>query len=157
MVTSLTVTFSGVVTLDDGAFQLRRHGGGPVDLNVAASVVDGKTVAVLTFAGNGIIGGSLADGNYTLTIRANRIHDSSGQRLDGDSDGKEGGNYRDDFFRLYGDSDGDHDVDLRDLSRFLGALGRREGQHGLLNYFDFDGDHDVDFRDALAFLGRLGA
>jgi hypothetical protein len=94
--------------------------------------VDGKTVAVLTFSGNGIIGGSLADGSYTLTIRAIRIHDSAGQRLDGD---------------------GDHDVDLRDLSCFLGALGRREGQHGLLDYFDFDGDHDVDLRDALAFLG----
>ncbi len=57
-----------------------------VGLNVAASVVGGRTVAVLTFTGTDIIGGSLADGNYTLTIRGDRIHDELGRELDGDGE-----------------------------------------------------------------------
>jgi hypothetical protein len=48
-------------------------------------------------------------------------------------------------------------VDLRDLSRFLGTLGKRQGQDGFLDYFDFDGDRDVDLYDSLAFLNRPGA
>ncbi len=156
MVTSLTVTFSGEVTLEEGAFRLRRQGGGFVDVSAAASVVNGKTVAVLSFSGSDIKGGSLADGNYTLTIRADRIHDGSGQRLDGDGDGDEGGNRVDTFFRLYGDSDGDRDVDVNDLQLFLSTLGKRQGEQDFLDFFDFDGDRDVDLRDAKAFLRRLG-
>lgn len=156
MVKSVTITFSDVVNLDHGAFLLRRQDGEKVGLKVSTSVVDGKTVAVLTFTGRAIIGGSLADGNYTLTIRADRIHDRSGQQLDGDGDGAAGGNRVESFFRLYGDSDGDRDVDIRDLRRFLDTLGRRQGQPGFLDYFDFDSDGDVDPRDALAFFRRLG-
>src|SRR5262249_53721609 len=55
MVTSLTVTFSGEVTLDAGAFRLRRQDGDLVGLNVAASVLGGRTVAVLTFTGANIL------------------------------------------------------------------------------------------------------
>ena len=75
------------MTLDPGAFELRRQDGSLVELNVAASVVNGRTVAVLTFAGPDIVGGSLADGNYTLTIRGDRVHDAVGRELDGDGDG----------------------------------------------------------------------
>lgn len=156
MVTSITVTFSDEVTLDDGAFRLRRQGGGLVDLNVAASLVDGKTVAVLTFAGPGIRGGSLADGNYRLTLRADRIHGATGRALDGDGDGDDGGNHHADLHRLFGDGDGDRDVDFRDLAHFLHALGSEEGDHDFVDHFDFDSDGEVDFRDTLAFLRRLG-
>jgi hypothetical protein len=65
MVNSLTVTFDGPVTLAPGAFELTRRDGNPVELNVAASVVGGKTVAVITFDSPDLIGGSLADGSYT--------------------------------------------------------------------------------------------
>src|SRR5262249_15183498 len=44
-VTSLTVTFTGAVTIDPGAFELLRQGGSPVSLSVAVSVVDGRTIA----------------------------------------------------------------------------------------------------------------
>jgi hypothetical protein len=62
MVTSLTVTFDRVVTFDPGAFSLHGQDGGAVGLNVTASVVGGRTVAVLTFTGPGVVAGSLADG-----------------------------------------------------------------------------------------------
>ena len=127
MVNSLTVTFDGPVTLDPGAFELSRQDGSPVELTVAASVVNGQTVAVLTFAGPDIVGGSLADGSYTLVIRGDRVHDRCGRELDGDGDGAAGGDRTDAFFRLFGDSDGDRDVDLsdRDASSARSATGGR--------------------------------
>src|SRR5207244_4369532 len=86
MVNSLTVTIDRVVTLDPGAFELRRSDGSLVSVSVAASVVDGRTVAILT-----ITGGSLADGNYTLTVRGDHVRDRAGRELDGDADGNSGG------------------------------------------------------------------
>ena len=54
MVNSLTVTFSGVVNIDAGAFDVEKTdaGGGPVAVAVATQVVGGKTVATLTFSGS---------------------------------------------------------------------------------------------------------
>jgi hypothetical protein len=110
---------------------------------------------VLSFTGSGLIGGSLADGNYTLTIRADRIHDKFGRQLDGDGDGTAGGDHVDAFFRLFGDSDGDRDVDLLDLGRFLSTFGRRQGDPHYLPYLDFNGDDRVAVIDLLAFVHRL--
>lgn len=156
MVNSLTVTFDRAVTFDPGAFELQRQDGGAVSLNVAASLVEGRTVAVLMFSGSGIIGGSLADGNYMLTIRGDHVRDGAGRELDGDRDGNGGGGRVDAFFRLFGDSDGDRDVDLLDLGRFLSTLGRRQGNRHYLDYMDFDGDDRVGVIDLLAFARRLG-
>jgi arylsulfatase A-like enzyme len=156
VVKSLTVTFDRAVTFDPGAFGLRRQDGTAVGLNVAASVVGGRTVVVLTFTGSGVVGGSLADGNYTLTIRGDHIRDGVGRELDGDRDGNGGGDRSDTLFRLYGDRDGDRDVDLHDLGQFLGTLGRRAGDPGYQWYFDVNGDDRVGVIDLLAFARRLG-
>src|SRR5205085_4488374 len=52
MVTSLTVTFSGVVTLGSGAFVLTADAGGAaVGLSPSVSTVNGQTVVTLTFTG----------------------------------------------------------------------------------------------------------
>jgi hypothetical protein len=121
MVNSLMITFDRIVTFEPGAFGLKRQDGSAVGLNVVASVVDGRTIAVLTFTGTDIIGGSLADGSYTLTIRGDHIRDEVGRELDGDGDGNGGGDRVDAFFRLFGDSDGDGDVDGQDRDRFPGG------------------------------------
>jgi acetyl esterase/lipase len=157
MVNSLTVTFNRVVTLDPGAFELRRQDGSLVGLNVIASVVDGRTVASLNFTGADVTGGSLADGNYTLAVRGDRVHDRWGRELDGDGNGLPGGDRTDAFFRLYGDSDGDRDVDVSDLFRFLGTFGRRSGDPDYLWYFDVNGDDRVGVIDLVAFARRLGS
>jgi hypothetical protein len=156
MVKSLTVTFDRVAAFDPGAFVLQRQDGTAVDLNVATSVVGGRTVAVLTFSGTGIIGGSLADGNYTPTIRGNHIRDEVGREVDGDGDGNGGGTYSEAFHRLYGDSDGDRDVDLHDLGQFLSAFGDRAGESDYWWYFDVNGDDRVGVVDLVAFAKRLG-
>jgi hypothetical protein len=106
MVASLTVTFDRLVTVDPGAFELRQQGGSLVELSVGTSIVNGRTVAAIAFAGPDIVGGSLADGNYTLSIRSDLVHDAFGRSLDGDANGAAGGDHTDAFFRL-GDSDGD--------------------------------------------------
>jgi hypothetical protein len=157
MVTSLTVAFDRLVTVDPGAFELRQQGGSLVELSVGTPIVNGRTVAAIAFAAPDIVGGSLADGNYTLSIRSDLVHDAFGRSLDGDANGAAGGDHTDAFFRLYGDSDGDRDVDLRDLVRFLGTLGRQEGDPRYAWYSDVNSDGRVDVIDVIAFARRLGS
>jgi hypothetical protein len=156
MVNSLTVTFDREVTFDSGAFEVYKQDGTRVGLNVTTSVVDGRTVAVLTFSGPGVIGGSLADGNYSLVIHGDRVRDTVGRELDGDGDGNGGGDRRDSFHRLFGDSDGDRDVDWHDLGLFLSTFGRRPGETNYLWYMDVNGDDRVGLVDLWAFVSRIG-
>jgi hypothetical protein len=156
MVSSLTVTFSGAAILDPGAIELRRTDGSLADAQFSISLLGGKTVAVLTFVGPEFVGGSLADGSYSLTVLADRVHDRWGRELDGDGDGLSGGDRVDAFFRLFGDSDGDGDVDQLDRNRFRSAFLKRAGEAGYLWYFDFDGDGDVDDPDNGQFNRRFG-
>jgi hypothetical protein len=156
MINQITVTFRGALVLDPGAIELRRHDGALVNAQLSISLEDGKTVAVLTFAGPHFVGGSLADGQYTLTIRSDRVHDRWGRELDGDADGLAGGDRVDALFRLFGDSDGDGAVDWVDRDLFRSAFGTRAGDPGYLWYFDFDGDGDVDDPDNGQFNRRFG-
>jgi hypothetical protein len=156
MVNRITVTFGGAVVLDPGAIELRRQDGGVVDANIAISLVNGRTVAELTFAGSAFVGGSLADGSYTLTVRADHVHDRWGRELDGDGDGSAGGDRVDGFTRLFGDADGDGHVDRQDRALFRSAFGQRAGEAGYLWYFDFDGDGAVDGHDNGQFNRRFG-
>jgi hypothetical protein len=156
MVNRITVTFGGAAVLDLGAIELRRQDGTLVNFRLDVSMAGDKTVAVLTFAGPEFVGGSLADGSYTLTVRADRVHDRWGRELDGDGDGSAGGDRVDNFFRLFGDSDGDGDVDGPDRDRFRAAFHTNAGEPGYLWYFDFDGDGDVDGHDNGQFNRRFG-
>jgi hypothetical protein len=156
MIDSITITFSGAAILDPGAIELRRQDGSLVDARVSISLVDGKTVAVLTFVGPEFIGGSLADGQYTLTVLADRVHDRWGRELDGDGDGSAGGDLVDSFFRLFGDSNGDGGVDRQDRDAFRSAFKTNAGDAGYLWYFDFNGDGNVDGRDNGQFNRRFG-
>ena len=156
MVKSLTITFDRVVTLDPGAFWLENTGGSVVGVGVATSVVNGRTVATLTFTGPGVVGGSLADGSYTLTIRGGHVRDEEGRELDGDGDGNGGGDRVDGFHRLFGDADGDGDVDGQDRAAFRAAFGKTVADPDYLWYFDFHGDGTVDGRDSGLFHRRFG-
>ena len=156
MVNSLTVTFSGAAILDPGAIELRRQDGSLVNATFSISLVNGKTAAVLTFAGPEFIGGSLADGSYTLTVLADHVHDRWGRELDGDGDGSPGGDYAYGFFRLFGDADGDGHVDEQDRQLFRSAFKTTAGDAGYLWYIDFYGDGNVDGLDNGQFNRRFG-
>ncbi|MEO1524678.1 MAG: PQQ-dependent sugar dehydrogenase [Planctomycetota bacterium] len=103
---------------------------------------------------------SLADGNYQLTLNASRVL-IGGLTLDGDDDGAAGGDYLfgdqqvDQFFRLFGDLDGDRDVDGRDYGLLSTAIFTSAGDVGFDERFDFDGDGDIDGRDYGQFGRRL--
>jgi hypothetical protein len=156
MVNSITVNFSGAAVLEPGAIELRQQSGATVNVQTAISTVGGKTVAVLTFDRPEFIGGSLADGSYTLTVRADRVHDRWGRELDGDGDGLAGGDRESGFFRLFGDADGDGDVDGLDRGTFRPAF-RTTAPHVRYRwYFDFDADGDVDGQDNGEFNRRFG-
>src|SRR6516165_11426335 len=118
MVNRITATFGGAMVLDPGAIELRRQDGSLVNAQFSISLVGGNTAAVLTFAGAEFIGGSLADGKYTLTVLADHVHDRFGRELDGDGDGVSGGDLVDGFSRLFGDANGDGHVDERDREVF---------------------------------------
>jgi hypothetical protein len=147
MVKSVTVTFDGPAVLDPGAIELRRQDGSLVGAALSVSTVGGKSVAVLTFAGPAFVGGSLSDGSYTLTVRADRVHDRWGRQLDGDGDGAAGGDSVRRFNRLFGDGDGDGRIDSLDREQFRSAFGTRAGDGAYRPWFDFDGDGDIDGRD----------
>src|SRR6266581_193612 len=126
----------------------------PLSSTQVQSSCGGKTVAVLTFAGSEFVGGSLADGSYTLTIRADRVHDRWGRELDGDGNGSAGGDRVDGFSRLFGDTDGDRDVDHADLDLMLSSFRKSRGDVGFLWFLDYDGDGDVDGLDMAQFNQR---
>jgi len=152
MLTSLLVFFDMVVTIDPGAFTVeRREDHSVIGVVVSTAEVSGKTVATLTFSGPDIVGGSLADGNYELKIASDKVH-ANGLDLDGDNNGTAGGEFTpfgaaevDNFFRFFGDQDGDRDCDATDYRAFLAARGKTSGQAGYLAYFDYDADNDIDF------------
>ncbi len=156
MVNRLAVAFSEVVTIDKGAFELRRGGTSKaVDLKIVTSVVDNRTVAHLTFKnGRDVTAGSLKDGTYRLTVRGDKVRDAEGNVLDGDGDSLAGGNYVDEFFRLFGDSDGDGDLDQVDRNAFQSAYGSRRGDADYLWYLDWNANGKV-WKEDLA-LFQLG-
>ncbi|MEL7337990.1 MAG: dockerin type I domain-containing protein, partial [Planctomycetota bacterium] len=123
----------------------------PVTTLVSTEIVNGKTVANLTFAGSGIMGGSLADGNYTLTTLATDVVDAAGNQLDGNGDGVGGDSATDDFFRLFGDCNGDRSVNIIDFFGFLQAFRNND-----LDTFDYNGDGNVNIIDFFQFRSRFG-
>jgi hypothetical protein len=170
MVTSLKVTFSEAVTFPNGiaaAFQLERVGqpsggpsaGAPLGLVNISAVQSGNTVTI-TFLGGGAVpidlAGSLIDGAYRLTIVAANVQGAGGV-LDGNGNGIGGDDFQTPtagagrLFRLFGDSDGDGDVDAQDFGAFRSAFGT-----GSNLAFDFDGDGDVDAADFGQFRARFG-
>jgi hypothetical protein len=146
-VARLRVTFSTRVAFDPGAFQVVRRDGLRVPVRVASSLVSGRTVALLTFLGPAVAGGSLPDGNYTLTLRGAGVHNS---------DGTSGSDHVYSFFRLYGDADGDRDVDAVDRAALGRTLNRHRGDAGFLAYFDSNGDGVIDRADKQQFDRRRG-
>ncbi|MCA9192438.1 MAG: VCBS repeat-containing protein [Planctomycetales bacterium] len=160
-VNQVSLTFSGAVDIDVGAFTLRKRGtaGGEVETNFTTILSGGNTIATLTFSG-GFTRGSLnalVDGNYELVIHSTLVLRAGTQlQLDGNGDGLAGGNFLigsqaiDGFFAWFGDSNGDRFIDFADYGAFGSVFG------GSSAIFDFNGDGFIDFADYAAFGARFG-
>lgn len=94
---------------------------------------------------------SLSDGNYQLDIDRNYIR-AQGSDVMMENDFTFGDEAVDRFFRLFGDRDGDRDVDGQDYGRFALTFMKSIGDSGYDSRFDSDGDRDVDGQD----YGRFG-
>ncbi|MEM6472576.1 MAG: lamin tail domain-containing protein [Planctomycetota bacterium] len=168
VVRSLTIDFTEVVNIEEGALRVDRLDSETTSQSVVTTVdleeVQGVTRATVTFSGVNVesASGSLIDGNYRLTIDASRVLSlATGLALDGDSDDQSGGDYQfgtqasDDFFRLFGDVDGDRDVDRSDFELFSSAFGQSQSQPGYRSDLDFDADGSIESSDLSAFRLRL--
>ena len=170
-ITSLTVTFDTLVdhAMLDEAFRIENLDTETVVDSLVVSPQDsaGQTVVTLSFAsgasvddrmGVGSLGHSLADGNYRLDVFASKITGVAGG-FSMQNDYRFGGQLsnqmnNDDFFRLYGDANGDGNVNFDDFaSHFLPAF----GSSGVDDPMDFNGDGAVNFADfAGGFLSNFG-
>jgi len=151
-VTSVRVDFDTPVSLPAypaDAFRLRRQSdNGAVALG-AAGVTDTATHVTLTFTGALSEFGSLADGRYTLTVMCAAVSSANGAMA---ADFIFVGSPANGLFRVFGDADGDGDVDAADFNAFRGAF-----SSGASVTFDFDGDGDVDATDFGQFRQRFGS
>ena len=123
----------------------------------------GKTVVTLTFAPNSTFvnsAGSLVDGNYELEITSTLVTTLTSLTqpftfgLDGNGDGVGGDNYKfgavpsDRFYRMYGDADGDGDVDFTDMFGLVfPEVGTNSSSPTFKDWLDGDLDGDIDFTD----------
>jgi hypothetical protein len=130
------------------------------DLSTGQLIPDGQisfaydhtnNTAAITFPA--LSQGRLPDGRYRLTLKSDAIADSSGIKLDGDSDGAAGGDYTFDFFELRGDVDRDQTVGFSDLVAVAQNYGKSDRT---LAQGDVDGDGTVGFADLVAIAQNYG-
>jgi hypothetical protein len=157
---SVTVTFSTIVSFagtPSAAFQLQNSTGGGVTIGTVNNVTTtGVSVVTLTgFSGgntvSGTTGSSLADGKYTLTVLANQVNNSGTPMASNfvlaDS-GTAGSGTQ--FYRLYGDNNGDRVTNGADLTPFTAVFG------GASTVFDANFDGVVNGADLTVFIANFG-
>jgi hypothetical protein len=109
---------------------------------------DGGLTWVVSFSGNGVVNGSIADGVYDLTLEHAAVSDAAGQALAADR--------VDTFYRLYGDANGDGTVNNADTFQLRKTFGFSAGATGFLAYLDYDGDGTVNNADVFQYRNRFG-
>jgi hypothetical protein len=158
MVNSLTLTFDRAVNLSAGALRLERVSGStrtasPATLSVAPldpDVANGVSRTwLVSFSGTSVIGGSLADGPYEITVDASVSRDAFGQPMTG-------GNRVFMFHRYFGDYDGNRTINNADYGRFQRSFGSSVGQDAYQWSFDFDGNRTINNADYAQFQRRFG-
>jgi hypothetical protein len=118
-----------------------------IELSVESSTqIDGQTHVVLTFNDGTDVNGSLIDGNYRLSINGLLLG------FDADGSGSLRGTRTIDFHRLYGDTDGDRDVDATDYGNFYQAY---FGNAAFTAALDQDDDNNL-FEELGIFFANYG-
>ncbi len=174
-ITSLVIGFSAPVVVSAGAFSIANVGlvtsQTPVEIAQSQILVTAdasQMVYTIRFApGAGVVtrsatngigrGHSLADGNYVLTIDPTKVTrggvNLSASNTLGDGDNQYGDVVTDDFFRMFGDGNGDGVVSTGDTAAFRASLSAYDAA------FDADGDgfvlnSGVDRTDFLSNYGK---
>jgi extracellular elastinolytic metalloproteinase len=184
-VRSIAVTFSTVVTFAGGdtnaaaAFQLQ-HVQTSTNVGLTAMVTTngaGQTVVTLTFSGsetdafsvqgtaNTVLGPSLSDGRYTLTINGGMITGPGGVAVDAAGNGTAGSTYTSPtegvgstglhLWRLYGDADGNGVDDSTDLGQVRATFNANNSQGNYIAFLDANNDGVFDSTDLGQFRARF--
>lgn len=163
----ITIVFDGLIDVPASAIQLinRDTNTTLTSLIVASRFENGQTFVEVTFgsgpsvidrnpAGTTGLLNSLADGNYQLTLLGAAVASPVSGAAMG-TDYLFGSGATDEFFRFFGDLDGDRNVDSDDMARVALTFGQSAGSMGYDSDSDADGDGDVDSRDWARFRGNL--
>ena len=115
---------------------------------MSTQTVGSQTVATLTFSGTNTEAGSLADGSWTLNIKAVNVAGAGGVMAS---------NYSySGINRLFGDFNGTGTVDSSDLGVFGTTFGLTSSNPAFIAAFDSDGNGVIDSTDLGAFGTRFG-
>lgn len=156
-VRSLTVEFNQAVTFPAGlaaAFSLTRSGPGspagavPLAFNLVGNVMTITFVAG-SFTSTTVAEPSLIDGNYTLTLVAANIQSPGGLLNNGVDQTLN-------FKRLFGDGDGNANVNADDFALFGNGFGASFGGANYNMAFDANLDGIIDADDFAQFGNRFG-
>lgn len=115
--------------------------------DMAVSYDPERNMATWTFPG--LAGETLSDGNYEAT--STNLMDPDGEMLDGDEDGTPGGVYQFDFWRLFGDDNGNRIVDIADLFVFRGTYSLDSSHPNYRQSMDGDNNGTVGIADLFGF------
>jgi Dockerin type I domain len=162
MVNDIVYTFNDYVTMpsDGSAFTINIASGwsGSLPTSHPATGVPGTQDAspyqnyysswAISFSGNGVTGGSIANGCYTISVtNPVAITDPSGYALSLAGSGI--GSATQSFYRLFGDINGDQLVNAADNLRFKQALTVYNAA------FDYNADGSVNAADNLHFKADI--
>jgi len=127
---------------------LRLHSGAAVaNVTLVASSADRQTYTI-TFSGSAVIGGSLPDGIYDLTLTGSAVADDTGNPVAGNSLWT--------FHRLFGDSDGNRIVNALDYARLKNSFARSSSDPLFNSAFDYEGNSLINALDLARFRQRYG-
>jgi hypothetical protein len=161
---SLTVTFNQIVDHQSlvAAFQVQNLSLEQSVRSIVAtpSDVDDKTHVRLTFESQNSIREILQDGNYELRVFAAGVSIGGANSYPMFEDylfGTEADvvSPTDSFFRFFGDTDGDRDVDGQDFGQFGLSFLQDPSSPTFNDQLDSDGDGDVDGQDYSHFGRRF--
>jgi VCBS repeat-containing protein len=157
VISQVTVNFSEPVSVHpDSAFTLIRNGSEPVPVHVTWDAAF-KT-ATLTFNTTEANGASLANGSYQLQVNGDQLIGPDGQAVDANGDNMAGGVLNVNFYRLFGDINGDRVVDATDLAALRSVFGATiTDPNSAAAAFDANGDGVIDQSDLDAFRANFGA
>ena len=123
-------------------------------LATTASLINSQTqtVVILTFNSSGWdtdSGGSLTDGNFLLTVAADKVHaQAGGNTYNMAANYRFGAAAADNFFRWFGAADGTRTGDLSDATALKTAAAKPANY---VPYLDFNHDGKIDSTDTTAF------
>lgn len=151
VVTTIDVRFSQDVSISVSAMQPFNLTEGELILTDKIAVSYDANTRTATFTFPGLTGGSLEDGDFELRIGASAVLNLAGIQLDGDNNGQSGGDHLVDSFRLFGDGDGNREVDIGDLFRFRAAAFTQQGDASFDFRYDADQNGDIEIFDLFQF------